>query len=92
MSPSALADETWIGYPYERDSPDAGISRMLKHYGLLSARFMAVHSTELQIDLISANFGVGILVRSTVARALREGRRCGAQESQQYDSRAPDSR
>jgi DNA-binding transcriptional LysR family regulator len=74
VTPSALAEEVWIGYPYQRTSPDAGIKRMLLQYGLLGQRFMAVHSTELQIDLIAANFGIGLLTRSTVAKALRAGR------------------
>lgn len=73
VSPRALADETWIGYPYQRNAPDAGLKRMLMQYGLLSSHFMAVHSIELQIDLIAANFGIGLLTRSTVAAAVKSG-------------------
>jgi len=74
VSPEQLAEETWIGYPYQRSVPDAGIKRMLLQYGLLSAHYMAVDSNELQIELTATNFGIGMLPRSTVAPALRAGR------------------
>jgi DNA-binding transcriptional LysR family regulator len=74
VTPRALVDETWIGYPYQRNAPDAGLKRMLMQYGLLSSHFMAVHSIELQIDLIAANFGIGLLTHGTVSKALKAGR------------------
>ncbi len=35
---------------------------------------MAIHSTELQIDLVAENIGIGLLPQRTVAQALRAGR------------------
>jgi len=74
VTPAELAEQIWIGYPYQRTAPDAGLRSVHMRYGVQSARFMAVHSTELQIELIASNFGVGLLPHGTVVDALRDGR------------------
>lgn len=70
---AALAGETWIGYPYQPAAPDAGLARVLLQYGLRGHRVMAIHSVPLQMELIAANFGIGMLTRGTVREALRRG-------------------
>lgn len=74
IHPADLVDETLIGYPRNRSAPDAGLGRTIRYYGLICGRFMAIHSAELQLDLIAANFGVGLLPRGAVAQSLRSGK------------------
>jgi DNA-binding transcriptional LysR family regulator len=70
---AALSGETWIGYPYQPAAPDAGMTRVFRQYGISGQRVIAIHSVPLQMQLITANFGIGLLSRGTVKEALQNG-------------------
>jgi len=74
VGPAELEHETWVSYPLEAGHTDSAFWSNLAFFGIHGHRVILTDSTAAQKSLIQAEFGVGLMPRSTVMNDLREGR------------------
>ncbi|MGH1342376.1 MAG: LysR family transcriptional regulator [Nannocystales bacterium] len=70
-----ILDATWVGFPASEDGQGFGnlLLRQLAAAGLGSSEVLEVDSLTAQKRMIEADFGVGLLPRSSVGEELRLG-------------------